>query len=152
MDAQSTRNKQTIQHLYNTILPALAQHINQNITPVTALFNDFGLERLVDTWTKDPTAAEAEEVSIENGNVQQLGLKLRLEGFKRAGAGAFDLTKDLIFKLERNCYTVGPDKNTNWLEKEYSQRWETSEYETIAARWSEELVDAITERIQSITG
>lgn len=150
MDTQNTRNKQAILHLYNTILPALAQYINQNIPPVTALFNDFNLERLIDTWTKDP-ADDMAEVSVDNGNVQQLGLKLRLEGFTRAGAGAFDLNKDLLFKLDRNSYTIGPDKNTTWLEKEYLQRWETAEYETVASKWTEELIDAVTERIENLT-
>ncbi|MEJ8803474.1 hypothetical protein [Pontibacter sp. H249] len=149
MNNQSTRNKQAILHLYETVLPALAQYINQNITPITALFDDFNLERLMDTWTKDPTDEEA-DISIENGNVQQLGLKLRLQGFKRAGAEAFDLTKDLIFKLERNSYTVGSKKDAAWLEKEYLQRWETSEYELVATKWAEELIDAVTERIDNL--
>ncbi|GAB3204326.1 hypothetical protein ABID22_003284 [Pontibacter aydingkolensis] len=152
MDAENLRNKHSIQHLYNAILPELAQHINHNIMPVTALFHDFGLERVIDTWTRDPAAGDDEVVSIENGNVQFMGLKLRMEGFKRAGAGAFDMNKDLLFKLERSSYTVGPDKNTNWLEKDYTQRWETSEYEMVAAQWAEELIDAITQRLESITG
>ena len=150
MDAQNYRNKHTILSLYNTVLPALAQRINQHIAPVTALFNEYNLERLIDTFTKDP-ADETKEVSVENGNVQQLGLKLRLEGFTRAGAGAFDMQKDLLFKLERDSYTVGPDKNTTWLQKEYLQQWDVADYEMVATKWAEELIDAVTERIENLT-
>lgn len=151
MQERHTRDKQAIQQLYNNTLPELAQQIHQNLAAVIPLFNDFGLERIIDTWTKDPAASSAVEVSIENGNVQQVGLRLRLEGFQRAGAEAFDVTKDLLFRLERNFYTVGPDKNINWLEKEYLQRWDKSEYEQIAGKWSEELIDEITQRLDNLT-
>lgn len=149
MQEHTQRNKQTIQHLYDIILPELARHMHQHLTAVTPLFDNFRLERLIDTWTKEPGASEDTEVSIENGNVQQLGLKLQLEGFQRAGIEAFDLTKDLLFKLERSCYTVGPDKQNSWLEKEYGQRWEKTDYESITERWIEELVDAITKKLES---
>ncbi|MHC2993208.1 hypothetical protein OB13_17075 [Pontibacter sp. HJ8] len=151
MQERHIRDKQAIQQLYNTTLAELAQQIHQNLAAVIPLFNDFGLERIIDTWTKDPAAGSAVEVSIENGNVQQVGLRLRLEGFQRAGAEAFDVTKDLLFKLERNFYIVGPDKNINWLEKDYLQRWDKSEYEQIAGKWSEELIDEITQRLDNLT-
>jgi len=152
MEPENTRNKKTILQLYDKVLPVLAQHLHQNLTPVIPLFDNFVLERLIDTWTKDPAGHTATEVSLENGNVQQLGLRLRLEGFQGAGAEAFDISKDLLFVLEHNAYTVGPDKNNSWLEKDYDRRWEPSEYETVAERWSEELVEAITERLENMAG
>lgn len=147
MHEQHTRDKKAIQQLYNDILPALGQQINQNLEPVIPLFENFVLERLLDTWTKDPANPE-DEVSIENGNIQNLGLRLRLEGFNQAGVEPFDITKDLLFKLEHANYTVGPDKNTTWLEKEYLQRWQASEYVEIAGKWGDELVDEITEKLR----
>lgn len=152
MQEQALRDKQTILHLYNTILPELAKHIHQHLTEVIALFHDFNLERIIDTWTKDPDATPSQEISVENGNVQQLGLRLRLEGFQRAGADAFDLSKDLLFRLERNFYTVGPErKNIMWLEKDYLQRWDRSEYETVAGKWIEQLIDDMTQRLEKLS-
>lgn len=148
MAEENIRDKQSIQELYNNILPELAKQINQNIAPVIPLFENFVLERILDTWTRDPAGDSSEEISVEKGNVQQLGLRLRLEGFNKSGAEPFDITKSLIFKLDYNSYTVGPDKNSNWLEKAYMQRWETSEYESIAGRWSEELIDEIVGRLE----
>lgn len=147
MEEQTVRDKQAILQLYDTVLPALAQYINQNIAPIIPLFENFVLERLLDTWTKGPGADPDAEISIENGNVQQLGLKLRLEGFNKDGVEPFDIAKDLLFKLENNSYTVGPDKNNSWLEKAYMQRWVKIEFEMIAGKWSDELIDAVMKRL-----
>ena len=147
MEEKQMRDKKGIQQLYNDVLAELGKHIHINLAPVIPLFENFVLERLLDTWTKDPTDSE-KEVSIENGNVQNVGLRLRLEGFNRQGAEPFDITKDLLFKLEHDNYTIGPDKNTTWLEKEHLERWTTAEYETIATQWGDELVDEITEKLQ----
>lgn len=148
---QPTRDKQAIQHLYNTILPALAEQIHQSILPILPLFDNFGLERVIDTWTRDPASDADEVISVEKGNVQQLGLKLRLEGFQKPGVETFDLTKDVLFKLDYSSYNVGPDKNTSWLEKPYLQRWDKEEYKEVASRWSEELIDDLTQRLEKLT-
>ncbi|PTX21132.1 hypothetical protein C8N40_102101 [Pontibacter mucosus] len=148
---QPTRDKQALQHLYNTILPTLAEQIHQSILPILPLFDNFGLERVIDTWTRDPASDADEVISVEKGNVQQLGLKLRLEGFQKPGVETFDLTKDVLFKLDYSSYTVGPDKNTSWLEKPYLQRWDKEEYKEVASRWSEELIDDLTQRLEKLT-
>ncbi|WP_439879888.1 hypothetical protein ACSX1A_12005 [Pontibacter sp. MBLB2868] len=146
MQETPSRDKRALQQLYNDVLPALGQHIHKNLEPVIPLFENFTLERLLDTWTKDPADPD-KEVSIDNGNVQHMGLRLRLEGFNRAGAEPFDITKDLLFKLEPDSYMVTPDKNTTWLAKPYLQNWVQNEYESIASRWVDELVDEITEKL-----
>jgi hypothetical protein len=147
MEDLETRNKHTIQKLYDNVLPELAKCIHQKINPILPLFENFVLERLLDTWTKEPGADGADKISIENGNIHQLGLKLRLEGFNKPGAESFDLIKDLIFKLEYNMYTVGPGKNQVWVEKQYMQPWNASDYEEIAEKWSEELIDTMMQKL-----
>lgn len=151
MQERPLRDKQALQQLYNTILPELAKHMHQHLADVIALFNDFRLERIIDTWTRETGADADTEISIEKGNVQQMGLRLRLEGFQRVGADNFDLTKDLFFKLDRNFYTVGPDKENIWIEKDYLQRWDHVEYEQVAEKWTEQLIDDLTQRLESFT-
>ncbi|MBB6612414.1 hypothetical protein H7F15_15310 [Pontibacter sp. Tf4] len=146
MEDRPLRDKKAIQQLYNDVLPALAQQVHQGLQPVLALFENFTLERLLDTRTKDPADPE-KEVSIENGNVQLLGLKLRLEGFNKPGTEPFDLTKDLLFKLHYNYYGVGPDKENTWLEKNYLERWQTAETQTIASQFCDAVIDGLTERL-----
>ncbi|HEY4651717.1 MAG TPA: hypothetical protein VIG72_09890 [Pontibacter sp.] len=146
MEERHIRDKQAIQQLYNDILPALGQAVHQNLAPVLQLFENFTLERQLDTWTKDPANPE-KEVSIENGNVQQLGLKLRLEGFNKPGTEPFDLTKDLLFRLHFNYYSVGPDKEIIWLERDYLQRWQTQELQTIAGQFCDAVIDSLTEKL-----
>ncbi|MCC9136056.1 hypothetical protein ACFSKU_16415 [Pontibacter silvestris] len=150
-EAQNKRDKDSILQLYNKVLPALAEHINQNLTEVIPLFHDYLLERLVDTWTKSPDASNETPISIENGNVQQMGLRLRLEGFQRAGVPPFDVTKDLLFKLMLTTYEVGPNKNNVWAEKQYYEAWTPRETEDIAQKWSEELIGEIMQRLESLT-
>jgi hypothetical protein len=151
MQDRPLRDKQALQQLYNTVLPELARHIHQHLADVVALFHDFRLERLLDTWTREPGTDAGTEISLENGNVQQMGLRLQLEGFERVGAQNFDLSKDLLFRLERNFYTVGPDKENHWLEKDYLQRWDQAEYELVAERWLEQLIDDLTQKLENMT-
>ncbi|WP_114783992.1 hypothetical protein [Botryobacter ruber] len=145
------RDKQTILQLYDKILPSLAGRINSDIAGVIPMFHNYGLERQVNTWSGATAAGAAEEVSIEKGNVQQLGLKLRLEGFDRAGIPPFDVYKELVFRLEQDHYLVGPNNDTTWLEKQYGQDWSKNEYDDIATRWSGELVDEITKQLEKLT-
>jgi hypothetical protein len=151
MEDRPLRDKKALQQLYNTTLAELARHIHQHLKDVIALFHDFKLERIIDTWTKDPAGNEATEISIENGNVQQMGLRLYLEGFQRVGADNFDLKKDLLFRLELNFYTVGPDKENIWLEKDYLQQWDNTAYELVAEKWTEQLIDDLTQRLEKLT-
>ncbi|MFD3003342.1 hypothetical protein ACFS7Z_23480 [Pontibacter toksunensis] len=145
------RDKDSILHLYNKILPTLATRIHINLAEITPLFHDFGLEKIVDIWTRNVDASDDTQISIENGNVQQMGLRLRLEGFQRAGAPPFDITKDLLFKLSHTSYEVGSGKNTVWLEKLYYEAWTEDETADIAQRWCEEVVDEITLRLERLT-
>lgn len=148
---QHTRDKDSLQHLYNNILPMLASRIHSNLTEITPLFNDFGLERVVDVWTKSPDADDDTPISIENGNVQLMGLKLRLEGFQSAAVPPFDITKDLLFILGHSTYEVGPNKNTIWVEKLYFEKWTETETADIAQRWCDHLIEEITQRLESLT-
>ncbi|QCR22261.1 hypothetical protein [Pontibacter sp. SGAir0037] len=145
------RNKQTITALYDNILPVLAKHLHQNLAEIVPLFHDFSLERVLDTWTRGTDLGATEQISIENGNIQLLGVRLKLEGFQRAGIAAFDLEKELLFKLHPYSYEVGPDKNKVWLEKTYEQPWDNLEYQSVSRQWCDELIETLTQKLESLT-
>jgi hypothetical protein len=149
-EAHRKRDKDAIQHLYDKTLPALAARIHQKLLEITPLFHDFRLEKVVDTWSKDPDASDDTPISIENGNVKQMGLRLRLEGFQGAAAPPFDISKDLLFELMQAMYQVSPDRNGDKIEKYYYQPWTEAEIEEVAQRWCNELIDEITERLESM--
>lgn len=146
-----TRNKESILRLYNNLLPALAERIHEEIASLTPLFHDFNLERVVDTWTKDPDVYYHEPISIDNGNVEYLGLQLRLEGFLKPGVPPFDLYKELFLKLEPARYSLGTGKNNIWVEKAYNQSWTEKELKEVADRWSAELIDDLTQRLERLS-
>ncbi|GAB2537442.1 hypothetical protein [Rufibacter soli] len=145
------RDKEGLLHLYNKVLPPLAEKIFQHLQEVVPLFDDFKLEKVIDTWTKDKHASTDKEISLENGNVQQMGLKVQLTGFQKAGAQTFDVNKDLVFFLEYSSYIVGPDKNTAWLERFYLQPWTPQEMEDLAEKWTDEVIEDITKKLQEIS-
>jgi hypothetical protein len=142
-----TRNKETILRLYNSLLPALAGRIHQEITPVIGLFHDFKLERVVDTWTRDPEVYYPEPISIENGNIEYLGLQLQLEGFLQPGVVPFDLYKELLLKLEPARYGLGAGKHEIWVQKGYEQTWTEAELQALTERWCGELIEDLTQRL-----
>jgi hypothetical protein len=148
---QNTRSKDTILKLYNKLLPDLARRIHQEITPLTELFNDFNLERVVDTWTKDPDVYYHEPISIENGNIEYLGLQLRLEGFLKPGVPPFDLYKELLLKLAPARYGLGTSKNDIWVEKTYEEPWSEGELREVTDRWCAELIEDLTQRLERLT-
>lgn len=142
------RSKQTIQQLLEQIIPTLAQHIHTGLEDVVPLFQDYKLETVIDTRTRNPHTDE--DVSLEQGNLRLIGLRLRLESFTRAGANTFDLTKNLIFTLSPDSYTVGPAPETEWLAKDYGQSWSSEEYTATATRWNDELVEELTRKLQEL--
>jgi hypothetical protein len=144
------RNKETILNLYNNLLPALAGRIHQEIMPVTGLFHDFKLERVVDTWTRDPEVYYPEPISIENGNIEYLGLQLQLEGFLKPGVLPFDLYKELLLRLEPSRYGLGASKNDIWVEKTYEERWTEAELQAVTDRWCGELIEDLTQRLERL--
>ncbi len=144
-----TKNKESLLHLYNTVLTQLAQQIHGHLTEIIPLFDDYNLEKVVDTFTKDRENPSDIPLSLENGNVGQIGLRLQLLGFQQPGAPAFDVAKDLVLLLGHSTFTVGPDRNTVWLEKPYGQGWTKNEGEEIAQSWTAEVIDAISAQLPS---
>lgn len=140
MEEQYPRDKEALRHLYDNVLPALATRIHEHLAPVIPMFDDFRLERLVDTWTKDPDAAPGTEVSINKGNVQRMGLRLLLHGFHRSGVTPFDVSRDLVLELEQYSYEVKIDKHSSWLTKPYRRNWTAAELEEVAERWCGQLI------------
>lgn len=149
-ETQRTRDREALLHLYHKTLPRLGAAMQENLAEIKPLFHDFHLERVVDTWTRSPEASAGEEISLENGNVRQMLLRVRLEGFHCAGAPPFDVTKELHFQLKRSVYEVGSDKENAWVEKRYGQPWAESEIREVAQRWSGELIDEVAQRMERL--
>ncbi|MGV3504806.1 MAG: hypothetical protein ACO1O1_13945 [Adhaeribacter sp.] len=143
----TTRSKESILQLYHHFLPSLASVIHQEIVPLISLFHDFNLEKVVDTWTREPGIYYPDPLSIENGNIEYLGLQLRLEGYNQPGVLPFDLYKELVLKLEPGRYGLGSGKNDIWVEKAYGQKWTKAELQEVSEKWCGELLDELTRRL-----
>lgn len=126
------RDKEGLQQVYNKVLPPLAEKVYAQLQEIIPMFDDFKLEKILDTWTRDKNTDSSQEISLENGNVPFMGLRVQLLGFQRGGGHTFDLSKDLVFTMDYSSYTVGPDKNTRWAEKAYPSPWTNPELNELA--------------------
>jgi predicted nuclease of restriction endonuclease-like (RecB) superfamily len=151
-EVQKGKDKEAILQLFNKVLPALEDKITRCLEEVVPLFHDFTLTKRINHTSKPGYANVDLEAILERENVDLLGLTLRLEGFKKASTQAFGVYKDLIFTLQPYKYSVGPERDNLWEERLYHQEWSDLDLQEIAEKWSEEIVEEITKRLENING
>ncbi|WP_224995932.1 hypothetical protein [Cesiribacter sp. SM1] len=152
MSENQKRDKGATRDLYEKTLPLLANGIHAKLAEITPLFRDFHLEKMMNTWSRSSEDRSDLPISIENGNVLQMGLRLRLEDFQRAGVIPFSIVKDMVFNLEDTVYQVVSDKGEVWQEKGYYQQWSKQEVEDLTRRWCDALIEDITNRLEQLMG
>ncbi|GGG18835.1 MULTISPECIES: PDDEXK nuclease domain-containing protein [Pontibacter] len=149
-EVKKGKDRESVVSLFEKVLPELATRITKGLKEVTPLFSDFWLMKSINHTSKvNYTKEELEEI-LQRENVHQIGLAIRLEGFKKAGTKVFGLSKDLVFTLEAYKYEVGADRHHAWLEKLYHQDWTDEDLQNLSDRWCEEVVEHITQRLESI--
>ena len=80
-----------------------------------------------------------------------LGFEFLLEGFKKAGAKAFDLRYNFEVKFEKYRYLIVQQRTSNIDERSYSQIHTQEELKVIADKFVEMIVDDITRRLEYIS-
>lgn len=149
-EVKKGKDKESVLWLFGKVLPDLATRITKGLEEVAPLFNDFWLTKRINNVSKPDYTTEEMEVILQRENVYLLGLSLRLEGFKKAGTKAFSLSRDLMFTLEAFKYDVGTERDKVWLEKLYHQKWAEEELQELSDKWCEEVVEHITQRLESL--
>ncbi len=84
-------------------------------------------------------------------NIWMLGFEFLLEGFKKAGAKAFDLRYNFEVKFEKYRYLIVQQRTSNIDERSYSQIHTQEELKVIADKFVEMIVDDITRRLEYIS-
>lgn len=149
-ELQRERDKDDVRYLYNDVLPQIEEQIKKNLQLVIPEFTSTEISKRIN-HTSSPFYTSADlEKHLEKENVQQLGVTLRMEGFKRAGVNAFDIWKELHIDLQQFKYGIGKQQHKPWIEKLYHQKWTNEEIQELVDRWCEELIDEITERMENI--
>jgi predicted nuclease of restriction endonuclease-like (RecB) superfamily len=149
-EVQKERDADDIRYLFNELVPQLEHEINEALRPIATAFAKVELGRRINSIS-GPFLIEADlEKQLLKENVNLLGLSLRMEGFKKGGTDAFGLWKDLFIELHHFKYGVGAEQHKPWVEKLYHQKWTKEEVRELAERWCEEVVEAITERLEKL--
>lgn len=150
-EVQRSKDKDAVVGLFDKVLPELASRITKCLDEVIPLFTGFWLAKRVNSLSKPDYTTEELESVWQRENVSMLGLSLRLEGFKKAGTKAFNVSTDIIFELENYKYGVGPTRDTTWVEKLYHQEWAESELQELAEKCCEEVIVDITACLERIS-
>jgi predicted nuclease of restriction endonuclease-like (RecB) superfamily len=91
------------------------------------------------------------EAQLMQGNINELMIDARFNGFKKAGTKAFDVTAGISVKFHEFNYTVSIKNNENTeIEKLYSQLPTEEEKELMEAEIHENLLDSINVKIEGV--
>ncbi|GAB3832828.1 hypothetical protein GCM10028895_51070 [Pontibacter rugosus] len=150
-EVQRSKDKDAVVDLFDRVLPELAARITKCLDEVIPLFTGFWLAKRVNSLSKPNYTTEELEEAWQRENVNLVGLSLRLEGFKKAGTKAFNVSTDVIFVLENYKYGVGPTREKAWVEKLYHQEWTESELQELAEKCCEEVIEEINGCLERIS-
>ena len=84
------------------------------------------------------------------GNVDRLGLRIELKGFKRAGISAFDMTSDLFIFFRDYHYEIGTSPTVITLRKTYDVLPDRNDLASIAQFWVNSFMKQINRKIMSL--
>lgn len=149
-EVQKERDKDDIRYFFNELMPQLEQEIESNLQSITPEFTKVEFGRRINGTVGPYFISIDLEAQMQSENITQLGLSLRMEGFKKGGISTFGIWKDLLIELHQFKYSIGIEPHKSWLEKLYHQKWTKKDIQELANRWCDEVVDEITEKLERI--
>lgn len=141
------RSKDDIRYIFNELLPQLQKEIESNLQDLVPEFTKVEIGRRINSTSHTHFTSTDLEANLLKENVYLLGLHLRMEGFKKAGAKAFGVFKDIFIETHQFKYDIGKEQGRLLMEKLYHQKLTAGEIKTLADQWSEEVVDEIADRM-----
>jgi hypothetical protein len=87
----------------------------------------------------------------KRGIAQQIGLHIKLMGFKQAGVEAFDSFGDLYIYFNDYNYGIGSNRHLLWFTKLYDQMPSDNETEDVANPFIDEILNRVNEQLEKLT-
>ncbi|HEY2580624.1 MAG TPA: DUF1016 domain-containing protein [Mucilaginibacter sp.] len=151
-ELQEKINDKAVFKLFNEILPRILEksdHIlKKNIYP---LFDSHTLSRTINHDSFDFYTSVDLEMMLKKANINQIGLTIRLKGFKKAGTKAFSINNDFLIRLYDYYYEIGSTIENSWYKRLYHQQWDEKDIEQMSETWVEKIIEEITNRIEFIS-
>jgi hypothetical protein len=142
-------NKHSLLDLFTQILPAIMNKADQSLEmEIYPLFSDYHLLRTFDNNTFEYlTSYDLEKHFQLRGLIHDMSVIIKLEGFKKAGLDAFNVTSDLVFQFNDYNYTIGPCRAIPWITKLYGQLPNEAELDKLTADFINHIIRQINDRI-----
>lgn len=148
-ELSTKKNKEVLLYLFG-VLQKIQAETEKLISLEMNLFQKTDIGRSIDGHGNRGLVSVDLEKKLQSESVFELGLFINMYGFKKAGTRAFDFYDSMVFYLHDYKYQIGKDRNTFWEEKMYHQQWTEFEIQQIAEKWSEEIIDGISKRLEQI--
>jgi predicted nuclease of restriction endonuclease-like (RecB) superfamily len=150
-EVQKERDKDDVRYLFNEVIQHLKSEISKNLVDVAKKFTRVELGLIINTTSNALYMEPDLEAQLIKGEaITTLGLRLRMEGFKKGGVDAFGIWKDILIELERFKYGVGTGHNQTWFENLYHQKWTSEEIKGLADKWCDEVMEVLVERLEKL--
>lgn len=149
-EVKKERDREALDYIFNEVLWGIKEKTERLLHEEILLFKDARIDRSINGSTYYNATNADLEAKLLKENVHQLGLNINLDGFKKAGTKTFGVYVTLTINLNKYMYTVSENREPNWFEKLYHEKWEEDELQQVAEKWCELILDEMSKRINQV--
>jgi predicted nuclease of restriction endonuclease-like (RecB) superfamily len=138
--------------LFTEVIPMVMQKAEPILeSSIYPLFDNYLLNRNINNTSFEFYTSVDLESMQRQGTVSQLGIALRLNGFKKAGTKAFNIFYDLNFSMQDYYFTIGGRDENAWQTRLYHEQWMERDIDQLAEYMITKVLEEINKRIEVIT-
>lgn len=151
-EVKKEKNREVITQLFNDVILRLKEMVEKLLEPEIELFSDGYIAWSInESSNRYFTAIDFETAIFQHENIYRLGLYTYLDGFKKAGTKAFNISRTLDFELHKYKYQYNLDTTNRGelVEKLYHEVWSEEELEFVAEKWAGVIIDEINRNLEN---
>jgi|GEM_PF-1989905 len=139
--------------LFTEVIPLIMQKVEPILeSDIYPLFDSYSLNRNINNNSFEYYTSIDLELMQRQGTVSQIGITLRLNGFKKAGTKAFNVLQELQFFMEDYYFAIGGRATDAWETRLYHEPWKERDFEQLAEQLVTKIVEQINQRLELISG
>jgi len=147
-EMQEKVNPTAIMKIFTISLPAIMEKAEDALNAeVYPLFDSHIIYRSINNDSFNYYTSYDLELGLMKYSIQQIGVTIKLNGFKKAGSKAFDVTSDVFIYFNDYNYAIGASKAEPWLIKMYHQLPTSDEIIRLANQLINSVIRKINQKI-----